>query len=320
MNEMIDNYIQIFEQLKKEMKWKVTDSKMLMMIAALYAMNRKNFQFDRFFTIAEKIKSRAGYFSYMRSESRYTAAAILEVNYDDPESKVSSLFELYEEMIKEKFNRGIFTYVSASVLLQIAGDHDYHSLILKARETYDAMKKEHPFLTSAEDYPLSVLLASEKSEDIIQRNEYFYNKLNQNGFYKGNNLQFLSHILSLNNEEPETSILSRAIFVFDSFKDKGIKQKVMYYPVMGMLALLPEDEINMDIITSVFDRLNQEKHFKWQKDINLILAVSFYVKDKLKQPGLTETSLYTTIETILQAQQAAMAASVAAAGAASSSN
>ncbi|MBS4193588.1 DUF4003 family protein [Lederbergia citri] len=320
MNGMIDNYIQIFEQLHNEMKWKVSDKKILMMIASLYSMNKKDFQYEHFFKIADEIKKRAGYFSYMRSESRYTAAAILDVNYGDPESKVSSLFELYENMIKEKFNRGIFSYVAASVLLKIAGDRDYHSLIVKAKEIYNAMKKEHPFLTSAEDYPLAVLLASEFSDDVTQRTEYYYEQLNQNGFYKGNNLQFLSHILSLNNEEVEGALLSRTIHVFDSFKEKGLKQKATYYPVMGMLALLPEEELNMEDIKDVYERFNQEKHFKWQKDINLILAVSFFVKDKLKQPNLAETSLYTTIETILQAQQAAMAGSVAAAAAASSNN
>lgn len=319
MNEMIDNYIQIFEQLNNEMKWKVSDKKILMMIASLYAMNKKDFQYERYFKIAEEIKKSAGYFSYMKSESRYTAAAILDVNYDDPESKVSSLFELYENMIKEKFNRGIFSYVAATVLLKIAGDRDYHSLIVKAKEIYNAMKKEHPFLTSAEDYPLAVLLASEFSEDVIQRTEYFYDQLNQNGFYKGNNLQFLSHILSLNDED-DGALLSRTIHVFDAFKEKGLKQKATHYPVMGMLALLPEEELNMEDITDVYERFNREKHFKWQKDINLILAVSFFVKDKLKQPNLTETSLYTTIETIMQAQQAAMAGSIAAAAAASSNN
>ncbi|MBS4198565.1 DUF4003 domain-containing protein [Bacillus sp. FJAT-49732] len=320
MNNIIDNYIQIFEQLRKEMKWKVSDKKILMMIASLYAMNKKDFQIERFLKIADEIKDRSGYFSYMRSESRYTAAAILDVNYDDPETKVSSLFEIYEDMIKEKFSRGIFTYIAASVLLKITVDLDYHSLIVKGKETYNAMKKEHPFLTSSEDYPLAVLLASENRENVIQRSEYFYDQLNQNGFYKGNNLQFISHILSLNNEESEKDLLNRTVYVFDSFKEKGIKPKATYYPTMGMLALLPNEELDMEIITDVYDRFNQEKHFKWQKDINLILAVSFYVKDKLKQPNLTETSLYTTMETILQAQQAAMAGSVAAAAAASSNH
>lgn len=320
MINTIDNYIQIFEQLKNEMKWKVSDKKILMMIASLYAMNKKDFQFERFFKVADEIKNRSGIFSYMRTESRYTAAAILDVNYDDPENKVSSLFELYEDMIKEKFNRGIFSYVAASVLLKIAGDHEYQLLIVKAKEIYNDMKKEHPFLTSAEDYPIAVLLASNYRDDVIQRNEYFYDQLNQNGFYKGNNLQFLSHILSLNNEEEEDELLSRTIYIFDSFKENGIKQKAMYYPVMGMLALLPEPESEMNNITDVYERLNQEKQFKWQKDLNLILAVSFFIKDKLKQPNLTETSLYTMIETILQAQQVAMAGSVAAAAGASSNN
>uniref|UniRef100_UPI0011A39293 DUF4003 family protein n=1 Tax=Staphylococcus epidermidis TaxID=1282 RepID=UPI0011A39293 len=65
--------------------------------------------------------------------------------------------------------------------------------------------------------------------------------------------------------------------------------------------------------------LNQTKQFKWQKDLNATLAASFYVKDKLEQSALIETSLYTTIQTILQAQQATMTASIAASAAATGS-
>ncbi|VEF46974.1 YeaA [Bacillus freudenreichii] len=322
MKQYIANYIEVYEELRKMMKWKVTDNKILMTIASFYALNQQLFQMERYLMVAEEIKKQAGIFSSIRSESRYITAAMLDGSFEDPEQKIPALFHAYNELIEAKFRRGIFTYIAASVLIKNSGSEpgDFGPVITKAKDIYDRMRKEHFFLTSAEDYPLAMLLASSGRDDVIERNERFYENLNRHGFRKGNHLQMLSHILTLDKEVNAETLLSRTIEVFDAFKEVGLKQKTVYYPVMGMLAMIPPEDLDMHKVHQVYEQLNQTKHFKWQKDLNATLAASFFVKEKLENSTFIETSLHTTLETILQAQQAAMTASITAAAASSSSS
>src|SRR5699024_10197767 len=118
-----------------------------------------------------------------------------------------------------------FTYIAATIILTNNKSEQQEQLITKAKAIHDKMKKEHPFLTGQSDYPLATILAYENEDNIVKRMEYFYEKLNNNGFNKGNNLQFLSHILTLSAVENDEVLISRTIQIYDKFKQVGLKQK-----------------------------------------------------------------------------------------------
>lgn len=321
LQEKIDNYIERYDKLRKEMKWKVSDTRLLMAIASLYILDDKTLDVDRLLDVAEKIKNRAKLFSSMKSQSRFTTAAFLDTNFDEPNDQIENLFQYYDAFRKEKFQGGIFTYIAASIIVKNQGnDADPDEIIKRTKDIYQGMKKEHVFLTTNSDYPLATLLAYEQQPNIIQHIEIFYDGLSKNGFRKGNDLQFMSHILALSNDEDKDILISRSLQIFDQFKNIGIRPKSVYYPVMGMLALLPQNEVAIEEIYNIYHKLNQEKHFKWQKDTNLIMAASFFAKDKLEHSHLAETSIYTTIEMIIQAQQAIMIAVIASASVSSTTN
>ena len=311
-HDKITTYIQLFNDLKHQMKWKITDNRILMAMASLYVMNDKTLDVHRLLEIADNIKKRANLFSAMKSHSRFTTAAFLDANFNDPIEQIENLFHYYDLFKQEKFQRGVFTYIAASIIVKNqAKADDPREIISTTKNIYQGMKKEHPFLTSASDYPLATLLAYEQHSDIVQKVEVIYDGLSKNGFRKGNDLQFASHVLALSRDETENTLISRSTQIFDQFKKMGIKPKSLYYPVMGMLALLPQDMLDMQGIYKIYDQLNHEKYFKWQKDTNLMMAASFIVKDKLEHSNIAETSIYTTIEMIIQAQQAVMIAVMA---------
>lgn len=309
MRNITNDYINYYLELRAHLKWKVTDKRIIMTIASMYAMNQKPLHINDFLKLAVQIKKSASLASPLRSTSRYTTAALLDVKFENPVDKLQELHRLYDLFREEKFRSGIFTYIAASVLL--TSEHQDSKLVIqRAKELYDSMKKEHSFLTSYTDYPLAALLALDYQAGIIHKMEDFYDELGQNGFRKGNDLQFMSHVLALSKTEDQNSLVSRAMHIMDSFQQTGIKPKKMYYPIIGMLALLPENEIRVDPIISTYEELNNQREFTWQRDMNLMLASSFFLKDKLDHEGLAETSLYTILETVLQAQQAVMVAAV----------
>ncbi|MFZ4453092.1 DUF4003 family protein [Salibacterium aidingense] len=300
------------------MKWKVFDNKIIMTTASMYVMKGKEVKVHSFLNVSEELKKQAGLFSSMRSHPRFTMAAMLDVSFDEPETKIPKLFDVYQTLKKEKFKSGTSTYIAASTLLN--EESPAEDIAKRAMALYQEMKKEHPFLTGTGDYPLAVLLALEEQNDMIQRIESCYDALSRQGLKKGNDLQFLSHILSMGSQENPQPLVHRTVEVHDAFKNAGIRPKMMYYPMIGMLALLPAEQVDIPEIHDMYEQLKGIKHFKWNKDMNVLIAGSFFVSEKLEHAGLAETSLYTSLESILQAQQAAMIASITAAGAAASAN
>ena len=318
LQERVDQYQDIYHQLKKDLKWKVSDKRMLMMIASMYVTNQKPFEKDRFLRVSDFIKKEVGLFSTLKSSYRFTIAALLDVRFEDPEEKFATLMEYYRSLVDEKFNRTIFTYISAYVLLANQQE-DIDETIKKSMEMYKGMSENHPFLTSSSDYPLAVLLASGDGpiKETLDCMERFYTKLDEKSFRKGNELQFLSHFLTFKQDEDESGIVERCDEIFETCKRLGKKPKAQHYPSIGILSLIDQGNQEVERVLDVHEQLNNEKEFKWHKDANFTMAVNLTMSNHFDAANLMNTGIYASLETIIQAQQVAMVAGVAGAAAAS---
>nr|WP_230641907.1 DUF4003 family protein [Bacillus thuringiensis] len=197
LEQKLEQYKHTYVQLKGELKWKTSDSRTGMMIAAMYAGSDKLFDRGRFLEISSYIKNQVGMFSYLKSYHRFVVAATLDIHFTDYQKAFREFLDLYEQLVTGGFSRSIFTYLAAAVLLTEENEqHGAH--IQRSMQVYKRMKKDHLFLTSTNDYPLAVLLAgqSENVDTLMDRVERLYQKLATAGLHKGNDLQFLSHILS----------------------------------------------------------------------------------------------------------------------------
>ncbi|WP_456276671.1 DUF4003 family protein [Bacillus sp. AK128] len=318
----VQDYTNIYQQLYKALKWKVTDSRTLMMVASMYVVKQKTFDLERFLDISEDIKKNVGMFSTLNSPHRFTMAAMLDIQFDDPMEKFSALMDIYEKLIESKFNRDQFTYLCSYILLVNEGESDLQERIYRSMSLYRGMRSNHFFLTSSSDFPLAVLLADEEGtlDELLENMEQYYSKLDQNGFSKGNELQFLSHILSLHPANSDT-VTERCTTLLDEFKRRGdLKLKKMHYPVLGLLSFLENGNQELETIHELVQILNHQKSFKWHKDINLIMAINFLMSEKLEDTSLIGTNMYTIIESIIQAQQTVMFASIAGAAIATSTD
>lgn len=319
----IDQFLSIYNEIKNVLKWKVSDKRMIMLVSSMYVANNRPFDLQQFLRISEHIKSSVDAFNTLRTSQRYSIAAMLDIRFDHAEDVFQSYLDLYENLVKGGFKRGMFSYIAAGVIFTgNTAPTEYDGLIEKAQSIYKAMRKEHMFLTSQNDYPLAVLLASrnEKIHSLMEHIEGFYHQLETQGFRKGNDLQFLSHILSLDPEGDRNLLSNRCRQIFEKLSQLGKKPKTMNYPTLGMLALCDQNQLDLQKVIQLTERLNSEKDFKWQKDINLMLAVHLFMSEITEDPTISNTGMMTTIEIIMQAQQAAMIASMAAISAASSSS
>lgn len=308
----LEDYQEIYSKLKKRLRWKVSDSRSLMMVASLYVTNKRPFHIDRFMEISDYIKNNVGAFSRLKHEIRFTFAAMLDTRFDDYPSRFHEFLSLYDSLIGAGFSRGSFSYIAAMTMLS-DGDRK-QDFAAYGMEVYKKMRDQHFFLTGHSDYPFALLLSQrEGNQDaLIEKIEGFYHQLNSAGFRKGNDLQSMSHILSLHSEWSQDELAQRCTHLYDTFKQVGIKPKAMFYPQIALLSFVDEDLALVNQVKDVWEELNSSKAFKWHKDINLMMAVNMLISDKIENNAVMQVSLSTAIETLIQAQQATMIATVAA--------
>jgi hypothetical protein len=315
----IETYKDIYEDIKKSLSWKVTDTRSLMMIASLYVTSNKDFDGALLEEVADQIKKKVGFFTTLNSHQRYIFAAMLYTRYQHPEEKITDFIETYKALVDAGFSMGAYTYISAMVL--IIEDGGSEETATRAMDVYKKMRKKHLFLTGKSDYPLAILLSlsSRDSDTLIHQMEFYYEKLNESGFYKGNDLQTMSHILSLVDDVDSNELAVRCTEIFDTFKNEGIRPKSMFYPQIAMLSLLKNGKEHVTKVNEIREELNSDKLFRWQKDINLMMAVTLHLSDQIENSSLLQTNLSTTLEVLIQAQQSASVAAIAGATAANSS-
>ncbi|WP_226672596.1 DUF4003 family protein [Rossellomorea aquimaris] len=308
----LEEYQDIYSQLKKRLRWKVLDSRSLMMVASLYVTNKRSFHIDRFMEISDYIKNEVGAFSTLKQEIRFTFAAMLDTRFDDYQSRFHEFLSVYDSLIDAGFSRGPFSYIAAMTML--SDGNKRQGFAGHGMEVYKKMRYQHFFLTGHSDYPFALLLSQRAGDHdaLIDRIEGFYHQLNSAGFWKGNDLQSMSHILSLHSEWSQEELVQRCTVLYDTFKQVGIKPKAMFYPQIALLSFVEGDVFLVNQVKNVWEELNSSKAFKWHKDINLMMAVNIIISDKVENNAVMQVSLSTAIETLIQAQQATMIATVAA--------
>lgn len=173
----------------------------------------------------------------------------LAVN-ENQETFMQQILKVYK-MLKKVAVPSAYLSLVALIIATFADEEDYESVIEKAKDIYDRMKVEHPFLTSGEDGPFAAMLAldAKSPEVLIQETERCYSFLKGN-FSSRNAVQGLSFVLAMG-EGDSLEKCRRFMDIYTTFKMKGYKFGADYFlSVLGAISLLPFDinELVDDVI------------------------------------------------------------------------
>lgn len=323
VEQKIERLLSDFDALTNAISWGI-DKRIRLSIAAQFITSENELNSKQFLEVSDYIKKGLKWFSNVRQEMRYAIAALLINKFSDPLQAFDELKVCYEELTDNGFKKGPNTYIAAYILLSHHQESNKTDQIRRAMEIYKAMKKQHFFLTSYDDYPLAVLLSQtdrnveEQMEDI----EFYYQFLGNHSFKRGNDLQFLSHILTYGQENNRDALAEDCAQLFEAFKKHSIKIKGMHYPALGVLALLKKPETSIPDIFMIYSLLKEKKPLRWYKDLCFLLAIQMYVQDTIENNDILSIGMAVNIQAILQAQEAANIAAITAttATAASSSS
>lgn len=328
VKEKLDTLIELFQQVSTQFKWEQTLTNHF--TALTYTLNKKDFDKEKIENMRKYIKKTTGIFSYYRGTSLIILSTLLACQYDNPEQKFDKILDYNKRMKEVGFKNSMYLPIANYALLSTCKEELIDIRINKAIEIYKEMRRNHPWLTSGDDYPLAVLLADSdiSVNNIIENMEQCYELLNENGFRKNNGLQFLSHILGFRQENNKVKVL-RCKDIYDKLKENKMKVYSGGYAVIGFLSILGEGAYEaVDAVIEVVKILQSTKKYKWlEKETHLFTAAALvsdiYIDAMKNQKELIQTSIGISIEALIAAQTAAAIAAAsavsAAAGASASS-
>lgn len=329
MRESLANKCDLFANnyyvLSKKFKWNNTINTRLG--ALLYTMENREADVDAIERCRKIIKEHTGIFSQFKDTTNFMTSVMLSLQ-PDPEPMFKSVLNVYDAMKKEGFHASPYLVLAAISIALQSDPYNYQRVITSAKNYYDAMKEEHKFITSSDDYGFAALLAmSEKPVyQAVKEMEDCY-RLLKGDFFGANAVQALSHVLTFS-EEPAYAKCKRIADLDRALKNR--KSKIgsgIELSFLGVIALLQENTEELaDKIVEVKDYLKNKKGFgSWSMSNTerTMFAVAVVCDDYLTdmKRKTMEYTLANNITGILIAQQmAVMAAASGAAAAAAASN
>ena len=329
MRESLANKCDLFANnynvLSKKFKW--NNSINTRLGALLYTMENREADAPAIERCRKIIKDHTGVFSQFKDTTNFMTSVMLSLQ-PDPEPMFKSVLNVYDAMKKEGFHASPYLVLAAISIALQADPYNYERVITSAKNYYDAMKEEHKFITSSDDYGFAALLAmSEKPVyQAVKEMEDCY-RLLKGDFFGANAVQALSHVLTFS-EEPAYAKCKRVAELDRALKNR--KSKIgsgIELSFLGVIALLQENTEKLaDDIAEVKDCLKDKKGFgSWSMSNTerTMFAVAVVCDDYLTdvKHRTMEFTLANNITGILIAQQmAVMAAASGAAAAAAAAN
>lgn len=325
LKEKIDLMVDNYYELKKGYKWETPLVKHFG--ALIHAVRNESVNPDVLLEIKDYIKAETSWTSYFRGTNQFVLANLLYFE-EDYKSFFRDMQEVYELMKDKGFHKSQYTPLAAYTLVKESSRDEWNYRLNRMDDFYYKMKQNHYWLTSQDDYVFAAVLATsdlnvaETTENI----ERCYKYLNNEGFYKGNDLQTLSHVLAIGEEGVEEKC-SKAVRLYERLKQKGCKLQYSGLATLGLLALITDDIDKIaDEVQQAHDYIyEQDGYGFWSLDKNMRVIISAtlvsdtYVEDIKK--GVYQVTLGNSINAIIIAQQqAAVAAAVAASTAAASAS
>ncbi|NYF25603.1 DUF4003 family protein [Sporosarcina sp. JAI121] len=307
-----------YEKVKSLAGWTV-DKNVVLTITSYYVTSEREFDAVSLSRVMDAIKSRAGWLSPLRGNLLPMMAAFLDQPGADIEKEVNRLFAKQQVLKGLGFRNTIHSYLAA---LLVTNDPELYEVEARqAKRLYDAIKKQHFFLTSDDDYAYAVLLGK-RGENPIEHAKsmrMYYDALRTEGFRSGNELQWLSQVLTYIEIKHDPNLITRAAEILSHFK-RTTKIRPVHYPMIGFLTVFGIDDAELKKIVELTHTLEESKLFKWNREMALSIAIGYIMHELTESAEAASVSLATSIELIIQAQQAVMAATIAAMVASSTAN
>lgn len=277
------------------------------------------------------VKDNTSIISNFRGNNLFTTAVTISYE-EDMDSAFKEVDNIYNKL-KKLFPSSQYLVLAAIVIFNARNRINIDEATKNTRVIYDDMKKNHKFLTGEEDISSAAMIATTSSniEGSLDKIEEYYKTLKENGFSSGNNLQGLSHMLSLFNGSVKANV-ENVLMAEEALKDKNVPIKGTSLPLLSIVAVVTNDFDNFaEEVSDISEKLKNEKGFgnfslgtNIRNMIALGLVASYYAEklnDEEKSNLINTTNnIALTIQTTIEIAMASVVCATAAVSISSGSN
>ena len=273
INALQDNYNRLFNYTGGQ------DTQLMISIASKYTLAQKQFSGVVLQKVIEEIQGNVEPELPLRLGTVTDYKLVFHLLQQEDRIQETKRIVVNNQALGEvNFKKTIYRIVGALYLNQ--SNNLEHAK--RAKQLYEEMNRNQRFLTSKEDIPYVVFLtANSKMQPKVQAATIlsYYGGLRNNKFKMGNHLQALAQIMTFYSEDFNKLLLQYVVKLRAELIERGVKVKKMHYPYLGVLALATMDNLKMDELTSLHNKLMELKIFKNGKEYALVAAIQRTVQD-----------------------------------------
>lgn len=320
-DDPIASYLRTFERLRARKRWSA-NSVTFRFVALSLGSAAASISYDRLEEVATDLRKRARWTSPLKSEVRYVVAAMILRRGQDPAAIHARVFETRDAFKAHKLpSRGSGPTLAA---LLLALHHDARPAspveLERVAKIYRRWRREHPLLTSSSDLPAAALHGARgvPVDVVAEEVERVYTSLEEAGFRRGNQLQLVSHLLTVDPRGADAGV-QRFCAVAEQLRHAEERVGASRYDEIALLALTqsPPGEV-VDRVLRYRDRLREVRP-RPDKTVALTLAAGIEMAadvDAAGERNAGDLAALQSIQAIIDAQQAAMIAAISAGSAA----
>ncbi len=276
--------------------------------AHLFCAQGKTADAERLKACLKLMRKKSGIFSSFCGQMEMVFACMLSLE-EEPETAMEKALAAHQ-LLKKEFTGSQFLPMAAFLLKDEA---DVAGLVARGREIYQLMRKEHPFLTSAEDSVFAVLMAfSDKdNQTLVEEMEACYTPLKKE-FRNGDGVQTVSHVLAISEGTPAEKA-GKLVALYDALRQSGLKYSRYYeLPTLAALSTMPVDvrQIAMDML-DVDTWLSRQKGYGFwglPKSARLMHAAMIVSNAYAGNPSLDAAVCTGALTMLISQEMATMAA------------
>ena len=322
--DQVERYLSVFEDLRRRKRWS-TDTNILRFAALTIAASEIAVDSVDLEATAKALVHEAGGFSPLSSPIRHAVAAILLRRGLDPVVTVRRTRETLSLFKQAKLQKGGTSPYLAALLLVLDNDGAAPSArtVERMKAVLERWKDDHWWLTGADDYPMAAMHAARDSsvEQIALEAEEIYQALHRHRFSRGNQLQLASHLLLFSGAGPRDAA-ERFARMANALRSAGQRINECQYDEVALLVLsgAPAEEAAARAVAAR-DRLcavkpRPQSAIAFSIACGVVLAEAAATVHDLDDARAAAN--LRAVQSVVEAQQAAMIACMAATTAATS--
>ena len=203
---------------------------------------------ERLHATIKDLRALTKWYSGIRgSQSTLIAANLVMAN--QPAREFLEQIKRAKPWFRSRWHFASDTYQSLAVMVLWLSEESGKALgalreedVARMETVWRAMKKDHPWITSQSDWPVSALLVgrSQRSAELAARVESHYVELHRREFRRGDALQNAAMILALQEGTPN-QLGARFQSLYGSFKSAGLYMQSSDYAEIAVLCMAPSE-------------------------------------------------------------------------------